>query len=62
MIDARSFIVGLQVGRRLKVADAMREFPPKPPVPYGWSIVTEDGIAISAETGEQLITEEEPEV
>ena len=60
--DIKSFIFGIQVGRRIKVADATREFPPKPPVPYGWNIITEDGILIGAETGEQLITEEEPEV
>lgn len=56
--DFEAFIVGVQVGRRLKVADAMRELPPKPPVPPQWRIVTETGSPIISETGDTLITEE----
>lgn len=55
--DYESFIAGVQVGRRLKVADANRRLPPKPPVPPGLRIVTETGIPIISEAGEQLITE-----
>lgn len=56
--DAKSFIAGVQVGRRLKVADSQRRLPPKPPAPAGWRIVTETGIPIISEAGEQLKTEE----
>lgn len=59
--DLRSFLAGVQVGRRLKVADAQRKLPPKPPVPPGLNIVTETGIFIVSETGIQLITELETE-
>lgn len=55
--DYESFIVGVQVGRRLKVADAQRNLPPKPPAPSGLRIVTETGIPIISEAGEMLITE-----
>ena len=55
--DHESFLAGVQVGRRLKVADANRRLPPKPPVPPGLRIVTETGIPIISEAGEQLITE-----
>ena len=55
--DYESFLAGVQVGRRLKVADAMRELPPKPPVISGSQIVTEDGYPIVSESGQQLITE-----
>ena len=55
--DHESFVVGIQVGRRLKVADAMRELPPKPPVISGSQIVTEDGYPIVSESGQQLVTE-----
>lgn len=57
IIDYESFIAGVQVGRRLKVADAQRKLPPKPPVPSGRKIVTETGIPIVSEAGVQLITE-----
>lgn len=56
--DYESFIVGVQVGRRLKVADAMRELPPKPPVPPQRRLVTETGTPIASEAGKQLITED----
>lgn len=55
--DHESFLAGVQVGRRLKVADANRRLPPQPPVPPGLRIVTETGIPIISEAGEQLITE-----
>lgn len=55
--DTRSFIAGVQVGRRLKVADANRSLAPKPPVPPNLRIVTETGIPIISEDGDQLITE-----
>lgn len=55
--DYESFLAGVQVGRRLKVADAMRELPPKPPVISGSQIVTEDGYPIVSESGQQLVTE-----
>lgn len=55
--DYESFLAGVQVGRRLKVADANRRLPPKPPVPPGLRIVTETGIPIISEDGYQLITE-----
>lgn len=55
--DHESFIVGIQVGRRLKAADAQRKLPPKPPVLPGLRIVTETGIPIISESGDQLITE-----
>ena len=55
--DYESFLAGVQVGRRLKVADAMRRLPPKPPVLPGLRIVTETGIPIISESGDQLITE-----
>lgn len=57
--DYESFMAGVQVGRRLKVADANRRLPPKPPVPPGLRIVTETGIPIISENGEQLITEQQ---
>lgn len=59
--DYESFIAGIQVGRRLKVADAQRKLPPKPPAPPGLRIVTETGIPIVSEAGGQLVTELEPE-
>lgn len=55
--DYESFMAGVQVGRRLKVADAQRELPPKPPVISGSLIVTEDGNPIISESGQQLVTE-----
>lgn len=60
--DYESFIAGVQVGRRLKVADAQRKLPPKPPVPYGWGIITEARLSIVSEAEVPLITENEPEV
>lgn len=58
--DLRSFIAGVQVGRRLKVADAMRKAtPPLPPVTGGKYIVTETGVKIITEqTGLYMVTEE----
>lgn len=61
IIDYESFIAGVQVGRRLKVADAQRKLPKKP-VPSGWRIVTETGIPIISEAGEWIITEEQEAV
>lgn len=60
--DYESFIAGVQVGRRIKVADANRRLPPKPPAPFGWNIVTETGIPITSESDIPLITENEPGV
>lgn len=57
IIDYESFIAGVQVGRRLKVADSQRKLPPKPPVLPDLRIVTETGIPIISEDGYQLITE-----
>lgn len=59
IIDYESFIAGVQVGRRLKVADSQRKLPPKPPAPSGLRLVTETGIPIVSEAGEQLITEQQ---
>ena len=47
--DLRSFIAGVQVGRRLKVADAMRKATPIKPVLAGVYILAEDGTPIVAE-------------
>ena len=54
--DIESFIAGVQVGRRLKVADAQRKLP-EPITPPNLRIVTETGISIISEDGYQLITE-----
>lgn len=56
--DVSSFLAGVQVGRRLKVADAKRDLPKKP-VPSGWNIITETGIPIISEAAEWVITEEQ---
>ena len=54
--DIKSFIFGIQVGRRIKVADAQRKLP-EPIIPPDLRIVTETGILIISEDGYQLITE-----
>lgn len=46
--DHESFIAGVQVGRRLKVADANRRLEPKP-APPGLLILAEDGTPIITE-------------
>lgn len=58
--DYESFIAGVQVGRRIKVADAMRKVtPPMPPVIGGKYIVTETGAKIVTEqNGLYMVTEE----
>lgn len=53
--DYESFIVGVQVGRRLKVADALRKFSP---IPGGVPFLAEDGTPIITENGMNVITEE----
>lgn len=47
--DLRSFLAGVQVGRRLKVADAQRELPQEP---------VDSGLIILAENGTPIITED----
>ena len=57
--DYESFLAGVQVGRRIKVAAAMRKATPIKPVLAGVFILAEDGTPIIAEAGSYLITEEE---
>lgn len=46
----KTFLAGLQLGRRIKIYDALRQtVPPVPPVPPGVFILAEDGTPIIAE-------------
>ncbi len=53
--DYESFLVGVQVGRRIKVADAQRKIPP---IPGGARFLSESGTPIITESGLNVITEE----
>ena len=54
IIDTESFIVGLQLGRRIKMWDTHRT--DNPPVPNQF-IITESGDDILTESGENIMTE-----
>ena len=51
--DTKSFIAGVQVGRRLKVADALRKARPRPSLPA--PILTESGLYLLTETEKLII-------
>lgn len=53
--DMKSFLVGVQVGRRIKVADAQRKIPQ---IPGGAPFLSESGTPIITESGLNVITEE----
>ena len=54
--DYKSFMAGLQVGRRIRLWDAIRP-QPVPPVPAESYIITETEDRIISESGDYLITE-----
>lgn len=47
--DYKSFMAGLQVGRRIRLWDAAANKPPMPPTPSGRYILMEDGTPIMTE-------------
>lgn len=47
--DYKSFMAGLQVGRRIRLWDASANKPPMPPTPSGRYVLMEDGTPIVAE-------------
>ena len=52
IIDKESFIAGVQLGRRLKVWDSLRQVAP---APLTWPILTENDMPILTESGEELL-------
>ena len=53
--DYKSFILGVQVGRRIRLWDAARKVPPLLEQAH---VITEDGDPIVTEIGDYLVTEQ----
>lgn len=54
IVDKESFIAGLQLGRRIKVLDAMRKTEPRPTETY---LLTETGLDLLTENDEEIVIE-----